>query len=341
MSQEEKEEWASVKFSGKNYEISSLGRVKNTSGRFLHGMANNGTQYYVLGGRGRSSITLPRLICQAFLRKKIDAFKNNRWCAVHMNGDRCDNTLSNLRPMLASDATRYFLREHNNNKGGDGRKKPILQIKKETGFQKQWDSSTDAANALGCDRSGIVHCANGKLRHFKGFQWEWIKTDLENETWHECKISEHNGLQWSNLGRVQTVFGVRTKGATLPSGYKTIGCKGRRIYVHRLIGREAMPDEYEGCLKFCGAPQIDHINNDRGDNRASNLRWVTAKQNCGEYRLHKKRPIVQIDKATNQVLKSWDDVNDAGTALGCKQENIGRCANKKQKTSAGFKWRWV
>lgn len=42
--------------------------------------------------------------------------------------------------------------------------------------------------------------------------------------------------------------------------------------MHRLVAKSFIPNPL-------GLEQVDHINNDKQDNRAENLRWVTRKEN--------------------------------------------------------------
>ena len=54
----------------------------------------------------------------------------------------------------------------------------------------------------------------------------------------------------------------------------------------------------------------------------------------------KSVPVVQVDKKTGEVLKSFECISDAEKYLGVKrgQGSISRCINGKQKTAHGFKW---
>lgn len=80
-------------------------------------------------------------------------------------------------------------------------------------------------------------------------------------------------------GRIYNKFHAEVKG-TLSNGYRVIGTKWNGMAVavmhHRAvwIGAHgaAIPEERE--------QQIDHINGDKTDNRISNLRLVTPRENC-------------------------------------------------------------
>lgn len=91
----------------------------------------------------------------------------------------------------------------------------------------------------------------------------------------------------SNLGRVKSLW-FRNNHSLIRrdkimsttdngSGYKIVGLrlpleKKRNFYVHRLVA-EAFIDNPSDL------PVIDHIDHDRGNNRADNLQWVTQREN--------------------------------------------------------------
>ena len=115
-------------------------------------------------------------------------------------------------------------------------------------------------------------------------------TNLRNELWSD--IPGYNLYQVSNLGRVKAkakdwVCGngaSRHKDEQLLtprlSGHKkylrvTLCVNGipKCFNVHKLVALAFVPN-------IDNKPQIDHINRNIYDNRAVNLRWVTAKENC-------------------------------------------------------------
>ena len=63
-----------------------------------------------------------------------------------------------------------------------------------------------------------------------------------------------------------------TFGTTNVDGYKRVWINGENYAVHRLIAEAFLPVDPKRTF-------VDHINRIRGDNRVSNLRWVTFKEN--------------------------------------------------------------
>lgn len=100
-----------------------------------------------------------------------------------------------------------------------------------------------------------------------------------------------NGTIFCNLGK-----GNRRKGRTVPlypitprqtkNGYMRIYArnsttnKRQDLYVHRLVGEYFIPNPHHKRV-------INHKNCNRADNRASNLEWVTTKENV-EYSMNLK-----------------------------------------------------
>lgn len=96
-----------------------------------------------------------------------------------------------------------------------------------------------------------------------------------SEEWRTIEF----GYLVSSLGRVrngrtdkilkpQVHYG---RSATIPYHRVRIGGKNKRV--HRLVAQAFHDNPH-------GLPEVDHINGDSIDNRASNLEWVSAKENA-------------------------------------------------------------
>jgi hypothetical protein len=87
------------------------------------------------------------------------------------------------------------------------------------------------------------------------------------ETSEEKWVHVGDGVEVSNFGGVR---GGRTE--TTHAGYKLVWIGGRRRPIHRLV-----------LSAFCGYGgknmECNHIDRDPGNNRLSNLEWVTHKEN--------------------------------------------------------------
>lgn len=85
---------------------------------------------------------------------------------------------------------------------------------------------------------------------------------------------------------------------------------------------------------------VDHINRNKEDNRAINLRWVTRKQQAQnrESYVHKGRSIYQYDHNGNFIRK-WESIIEASMTLELPSRNINK-ASINQVMYAECYWRY-
>lgn len=182
-----------------NYQISSLGRVKNIKfDRYVKPLLDNKGYLTVnLYKDGKMKhLTLHRLIAIAFIPNP-----ENKPCIDHINTDRSDNRIENLRWCTQKENHNNPLSIVNHGNASSGRvvseeqkknqsekmkgrfkgvrksSKKIIQLTLDGIFVREWDAIKDAAESLGVSSPAIWNCLNGKcqVKSIKGFKWEYKK----------------------------------------------------------------------------------------------------------------------------------------------------------------------
>ena len=170
----------------------------------------------------------------------------------------------------------------------------------------------------------------------------------------------------SNYGRIYTYArnGLR-EGKIVSVGlsgrYCRVGLRknGTRKYfsVHRLVANAFLKNDKN-------LPQIDHISNNRMDNRVCNLRWVTAKENRNNpitVETHKHamsllrdnkrcKKVVQLTKE-GKIVQVFISIKEAQRETGIDKENISAAAKNKKRwvtdhwatirTAGGYIWKFI
>lgn len=91
---------------------------------------------------------------------------------------------------------------------------------------------------------------------------------------------------------------------------------------------------------------VDHIDTNKKNNRADNLRWVTYSENMRNpitykrINLAKEKEIEQLDKA-GVLIKKWSSTKLAAKTLGISKTAINNCLCNRSNSSGGYKWRFV
>lgn len=162
--------------------------------------------------------------------------------------------------------------------------------------------------------------------------------ELPGEVW--VSIPETKGLYLvSNKGRI---WSFRKKSCMKPQQhpngywfvYLRINNKSIYFSVHRLVARFFVenPNNYA---------EVNHKDENKGNNCADNLEWCTRKYNCnyGERNTPISRRVVQCDAYGNDVIE-YKSACEAMRQTGINQADITRCCQGKRKSAKGTYWRY-
>lgn len=184
------------------------------------------------------------------------------------------------------------------------------------------------------------------------------------EIWKDVK--DYEGLyQVSSIGRIKslprngTINKERILKCTVDKdGYLKVNLSKnniqRKIIVHRLVAMAFISNPYN-------YPQVNHIDGNKQNNEATNLEWVSNKENIQHaYKIGlithekitknlkhyseigKKNPksvqVVQYDLNGN-FIKEWGSVNQIQKELGYHSQNICCCCQGKYKKAFGYIWK--
>jgi len=178
----------------------------------------------------------------------------------------------------------------------------------------------------------------------------------KEEIWKDIKGFE--GLyQVSNLGRVKSLERetIRKDGSKLPIkerilkpqkglGYLRVALckgsgKGKLFFVHRLVC-EAFHENTEN------KPCVNHIDENKINNVASNLEWCTYKENLN-HGTRNAKAAKALGKAVGQytrdgkLIKIWQSTHEVERQLGFSNKSISRAARGERKTAYGYVWKYV
>ena len=316
------------------YLISSLGRIKNKRMNHIHSQKPQSNGYdkktlYIDNGKNKC-FCIHRIVAITFITNP-----KNKETVNHINTIRHDNRVVNLE--WATNSEQGLGENRSNNIKGFG--KSIDQYDLKDNFIKTWIKAIDIENELGIQRKNVSAVVRGKRKTDGGFKWKYTEIkDLENEVWKQIEDSES---YVSNLGRVKLKIDKNPNyGTLIKSGYRNtkiyINGKHKSFLVHRLVALTFIPNHFD-------KPVVNHIDENRSNNKLDNLEWVTYSENSihstKEIKKNCRSKIVQrIDK--NNIIEEYPSIHQAGKNNElCGQTIYDRCVGRYNQ-SGNYIWKF-
>jgi hypothetical protein len=186
-----------------------------------------------------------------------------------------------------------------------------------------------------------------------------------NEVWKD--IAGYEGIyQVSNLGRVRSLdrkvnkmtrygkiatFNLKGKlltGTTTWHGYQRVNIRHTdgKFYprlIHRLVAKVFVPGYFEGA-------DVNHIDENKQNNRFDNLEWVTKKEN-NNHGTHNQRATAHCKEERKAIIQmsingdfiaEYSHSREASQITGVHRWQIIRCCRgvKRYKTAGGYRWKY-
>jgi hypothetical protein len=157
------EEWRTIK-DFPNYQVSSLGRIKNIkTNRILKPFKNKTSGYYyihIINSRERKCYRVHRLVATYFINNPLNLSDVN-----HIDENKCNNTSSNLEWVSHLDNIRHG---SGIKRSKASRSKPVICSNGNT-----YNSISEAGALLHVSNGSICEVLKGKHNHVGGYTFKY------------------------------------------------------------------------------------------------------------------------------------------------------------------------
>lgn len=209
----------------------------------------------------------------------------------------------------------------------------------------------EIADRLGRKKAGIQKKAE-RLGLIKILERKYDLEPFENELWRD--VPNYEGLYMvSSIGRVKSIrrknsvgryikekiFSARENNHGYPSVSIMKNGKSKNVRVHRLVAEAFIPNPDN-------LPEVNHIDENKSNNRVENLEWVTQQQNITRNDLHirggknRLRSVLQCNEK-GEAIKEYESAKCAAQETGFSYDAIKKhCTGFVEGMYKGYYWKY-
>lgn len=152
----------------------------------------------------------------------------------------------------------------------------------------------------------------------------------------QTKTINHPDLKNYSISRDGKIYNSRNeeKTKTTINGYDFVKLNKKSYSVHRLVALTYIPNPNNH-------PVVNHIDENKLNNKVENLEWITQKENCSAHSksISHERKVIQKDLEGN-VIRIHDSVTLAGQSIGLTRHAVNKVCLGINQTAGGFKWEY-
>ena len=201
------------------------------------------------------------------------------------------------------------------------------------------------------------------IKNGNDYNKQFTSEELNNEVWKDVgeykEYEEYSGMyEVSNLGRVRSVdryvinsIGIRKlyKGKLCKpkkenNGYFRVAlCKSNKrkfALIHRLVAQAFIPNPDN-------LPEVNHIDENKSNNKVSNLEWCTSKYNMNYGTVAERiaktqgKTIVMLDLNGNELREFYSGYEaERFLKKPRSQSAINSCCRGERKSAYGYAWKY-
>lgn len=168
---------------------------------------------------------------------------------------------------------------------------------------------------------------------------------MKNEIWKDCYGYE--GLyQVSNMGRMWSIKSQRTFiGCPSVKGYMKTTLRGKNGKVKTELVHRLVLLTFAGPSEDPERTQVNHIDENKANNRLDNLEWVTAKENCNHGTRSQRvgeqhRKVISQYTMDGKWIATYCSITEATAQTSINHGNISACARGERRSAGGYTWRY-